>query len=330
MRAWAIDRYGDNTQLKLRDFPKPQPADDEVLVELKAASINPVDYKMRSGELKLVLHYDFPLIMGNDGAGVIVDMGKHVSRFRIGDEVYLRPHKERIGTLAEFICARESAVALKPANITFEEAASLPLVGLTCLQALEPLLKKGQRVFIPAGSGGVGTFAVQLAKALGAYVITNTSTKNIEFVKSLGADEVIDYTKTDFSEVVDKVDYVFDTMGGETQAKAFKILKRGGLQISIVGPPTASYAKESGAGTLIWLGAGVLGFPSQLRAWRHGVRYGFMFMQPSGEGLAKIAALVEEGKIKPVLDQIFPFSQGDLAMARVEGGHARGKVVVKI
>lgn len=332
MKAWAITRYGDNSHVKLIDVAEPLPNDDEVLIQVKAASINPVDFKIRNGELRLVLNYRFPLILGNDCSGVVTKVGKNVTAFKVGDEVYTRPHKERIGTLAQFIAAQEDTVAHKPKGISFEEAASLPLVGLTSWQALltRGKMKAGDKVFIPAGSGGVGTFAIQLAKHFGAYVATNTSTKNVDFVKSLGADLVIDYKKEDFSKVLSGFDIVFDTMGGETQRKGFGILKPGGQLISIVGPPTAAFAKEVGTNVIVQTIAGVLGLPAHLQAaFRHST-YKFLFMLPDGDQLAQIAALVEQKKLRPIVDRVFPFAEANQALAYVESGRARGKVIVSI
>jgi NADPH:quinone reductase-like Zn-dependent oxidoreductase len=332
MKAWAIEKYGDNSVVKLMDFPIPSIGENEVLIQIKAASINPVDFKIRNGKLRFVLPYRIPLIIGNDCAGIITRVGGKVSKFKIGDEVYTRPHKDRTGTLAEFIAVNESAVAQKPKNLSFEEAASIPLVGLTSWQALlsRSGMKKGQRVFIAAGSGGVGTFAIQLAKHFGAYVITNTSTKNVEFVRSLGADEVIDYKSQDFSKVISDIDIFFDTMGGETQAKGFLVLKRGGTNVSIVGPPTAAFTREVGLNLFIQIVAATLSLWTNMRAAIKGCRYIFLFMLPDGAGLEKIARLIEGGSIRPVLDRVFKFEKANEALAYVESGHTLGKVVVSI
>jgi alcohol dehydrogenase len=270
VKAWAIDKYGDNSRVKLRDVPEPTLGEDELLVQIKAASINPVDFKIRDGKMRFVLSYQFPLILGNDCAGIVIRVGAKVTHFSVGDEVFTRPHKDRIGTLAELVSVKESAAARKPRNISFEEAASLPLVGLTSWKALLTRggLRAGQRVFIPAGSGGVGTFAIQLAKNFGAYVISNASGKNVPLVKSLGADEVIDYTREDFSRRISDIDIFFDTMGDETQRKGFTVLKPGGQLISIVGPPTVAFVREVGLGFFIQAAAFLLSFASHLRAAR--------------------------------------------------------------
>lgn len=332
MKAWAINSYGDNSKVHLLELPKISPKEDEVLIKIHAASINPVDFKIRDGKLKFVLRYKFPLILGNDCSGVVVEIGSKVTHFKVGDEVYTRPHKDNIGTLAELIAAKESAVAHKPKNISFEEAASIPLVGLTSWQALITYgkLAVGKKVFIPAGSGGVGTFAIQLAKHLGAYVATNTSTKNIEFVKSIGADLVIDYKKEDFSKILSDYDVVFDTMGDETQKKAFHILKPGGQLISIVGPPTWAFMKDAQLGPFLQFASAILGFPTHIRAYLHKNKYKFLFMLPDGKCLEEIKDLIEKNKIKPVIDKIFPFEKANEALSYVETGRARGKVIVKV
>lgn len=227
MKAFVVDRYGRKNGIRAGDMPMPEPREDDVLIQIHAAGVNPLDSKIRDGEFKLILPYRLPLILGNDLAGVVVRVGSRVRRFKPGDEVYARPHKDRIGTFAEFIAVKEDGVALKPTALTMEEAASIPLVGLTAWQALieKGQLKKGQKVLIHAGSGGVGTFAIQLAKHVGATVATTTSTRNIELVKRLGADIVIDYKKDDFSAILKDYDVVLDTQGGNALEKSLRVLK---------------------------------------------------------------------------------------------------------
>ena len=249
MKAFILDRYGSNDVVRAGEMPDPELHDDDVLVQIHAASVNPVDLKIRDGKLKLILPYRLPFILGNDLAGVVVRVGSGVRRFKPGDEVYARPDEDRIGAFAEFISIKEDAVANKPKKLTMEEAASIPLVGLTAWQALveRANLKTGQKVLIHAGSGGVGTFAIQLAKHLGAIVATTTSTANVEWVKRLGADIVIDYKKDDFANILHDYDVVLDTLGGETLEKSLRVLKPGGKLISISGPPDPDFAKEIGA-----------------------------------------------------------------------------------
>jgi NADPH:quinone reductase-like Zn-dependent oxidoreductase len=332
MKAWAIEEYGDNSVVKLMELPEPQMNDDEVLIGVRAASINPVDYKTRSGMLQAVTRYKMPLIMGHDCAGVIVKKGTKVDRFEIGDEVYSQHGTEKPGTLAEFVAAKAEYVARKPNNITFEEAASLPLVGLTSWQALfdQARLKKGDRVFIPAGSGGVGSFAVQLARHSGAYVISSTSAKNIELVKSLGADEVFDYERQNVSDLKPDINIVFDTIGGETQSKALGLLVPGGTLVSITGPPTPEFMREAKLNVGLQLVAALLSLVPLVRTAMAKTHYKFLFMVPDGAVLEKIARLVEEGAIRPVVDKVYPFTRANEAIGHVEAGHARGKVVVTL
>ena len=332
MKACVIEKYGDSSVVEVRSMPEPVPAADEVLIAVRAASINPVDFKIRSGKLRQVVAYDFPLILGNDCAGVILKAGANVSRFKSGDAVFVRRSKGSGGTFAERTTAHESELAHKPDAITFEEAAGIPLVGLTAWQAMvvRGRLKAGQHVFIPAGSGGVGSFAIQLARHLGAQVTTTTSSKNVEWVRALGADRVIDYRSEDFGETLRDVDLVFDTMGGATQVAAFASLKPGGRLISIVGPPTLAFAREAGLGPLVRFGAWLMGWSANARARRHHATYEFFLMSPDGAQLAEIGALIEAGIIKPQVDRVFPLEQARAALDYVETGRARGKVILAV
>lgn len=332
MKACAIEKYGDSSVVQIRSLPEPAVADDEVLIAVKAASINPVDFKIRNGKLRQIVNYDFPLILGNDCSGIILETGSKVRRFKTGDAVYVRRGKGSGGTFAERTTAHESELAHKPGNLTFEEAAGIPLVGLTAWQAMvvRGQLQPGQHVFIPAGSGGVGSFAIQLAHHLGARVSTTTSTKNVDFVRSLGADRVIDYTREEFSGILNDVDLVFDTLGGQTQAKAFACLRPGGRVISIVGPPTLAFAREAGLGPLIRIGAYLLGRSTHARARRHHAFYEFFMMSPDGAQLAEIGALIEAGTIKPVVDRVYPLDRARDALDYVETGRARGKVILAV
>lgn len=332
MKAWAQHAYGDGSKLSLVELPEPEVGPYDVLIALRAASLNPVDFKIREGKLRFVLPYRFPLVLGNDGAGVVTRVGEQVTRFRAGDEVYTRVPKLRIGTLAEFIAVQEDAVALKPSTASFEEAAGIPLAGLTAWQAL---LERGaigppSRVFIPAGSGGVGSLAVQIAKHVGAYVATTTSGRNVDFVKSLGADLVLDYTREDFAQELSNYDFVFDTMGGEIQRKALSILQPGGRLVSIVGPPTWRFAREMHLGFTTSAVSGLLGLPAQLRARAHGARYEFLFMRPDGAQLTELARLIDQKEIRPIVDRVFDFTEVREAFAYLETGRARGKVIVRM
>ena len=332
MKAFLIDRYAKGAALRLGEVPEPELREDEVLVRIHAASVNPVDAKIRDGEFKLVLPYRLPLILGNDAAGVVVRVGSKVRKFKTGDEVYGRPAKDRIGTFAEFIAINEADVAMKPKNLTMEEAASVPLVALTAWQALvdRANLKKGQKILIHAGSGGVGAIAIQLAKHIGATVATTTSTANVDLVGSLGADVVVDYKKDDFENVLQGYDVVLNSLGKDTLEKSLRVLKPGGKLISISGPPDPEFARESGSGWLLRQAMRLLSFSIRRKSKRHRVSYSFLFMKPSGGQLEQIASLIEAGAIRPVVDRVFPFEKTNEALAYVETGRARGKVVIAV
>jgi NADPH:quinone reductase-like Zn-dependent oxidoreductase len=332
VKALILDRYGEKDGLRIGEVPDPELREGDVLVEVHAAGVNPLDFKIRNGEFKLVLPYRLPLILGNEVAGVVVRVGSRVRRFKPGDEVYARPAKDRIGSFAEFISMDEDAVAIKPKGLTMEEAASIPLVGLTAWQVLieRANLKKGQRVLIHAGSGGVGTFAIQLAKHVGAVVATTTSTANLEWVKALGADIVIDYSKDDFATLLSDYDVVLNSLGGEVLEKSLQVLKPGGKLISISGPPDADLAKDLGSSWILRQIMRLLSYRIRKKAQRHRVSYSFLFMRASGDQLREIGRLIDSGTIRPVVDRVFPFEATNEALAYVERGRAKGKVVVKV
>jgi NADPH:quinone reductase-like Zn-dependent oxidoreductase len=332
MKAFIVDRYRDKDGGRIGDRPEPELRDDDVLVRVHAAGVNLLDIKIRSGEFKLILPYRLPLILGNDVAGVVVRVGARVRRFKPGDEVYARPDQDRIGTFAEFIAMDEADVAIKPQDLTMEEAASLPLVALTAWQTLieRAGLKKGQKVLIHAGSGGVGTVAIQLAKHLGATVATTTSTANVDLVKSLGADIVIDYKKDDFEKILHDYDVVLNSLGNETLQKSLQVLKPGGKLISISGPPDADFARDIGSSWVLRQLMRVLSRRIRRKARRHGVSYSFLFMKANGDQLRNITSLVDSKIMRPVLDRVFPFAETKEALAYVETGRAKGKVVVKV
>ena len=332
MKAFIVDRYGNNDGVQASEMPDPEVRDDDVLVQIHAASVNPLDLKIRGGSLKLILPYRLPFVLGNDLAGVVVRVGSRVQRFKRGDAVYARPDQDRIGAFAEFISIKEDAVASKPKELTMEEAASIPLVGLTAWQALieRANLKAGQKVLVHAGSGGVGTFAIQLAKHVGALVATTTSTANLDWVKRLGADIVIDYRKDDFETLLHDYDVVLDTLGGETLEKSLRVLKPGGKLISLSGPPDPDFAKDIGSTWILRLVMRLLSYRIRQKAKRHQVSYSFLFMRASGDQLREIASLIDSGIIRPVLDRVFPFASTKEALVYVETGRAKGKVVVKV
>lgn len=332
MRAFIVERYGGEAGVRAAEVPDPPVGADDVLIKIHAASVNPLDLKTRDGEFKAILPYRVPFILGNDLAGVVAEVGANVSRFAVGDEVYARPGKDRIGTFAEFIAVHQDDVAIKPATLTMAEAASLPLVALTSWQALveRARLRPGQMVLIHAGSGGVGTIAIQLAKHLGATVATTVSAANIDLVKSLGADVVVDYRTQAFETVLRDYDVVLDTLGGQNLIKSLRVLKPGGRLISIAGPPDPAFARELGANPIIRLAMTALSFQTRRRARRHGVTYSFLFMKASGDQLRELTPLIDAGKIRPVIDRVFPFKETREALAYVEAGRAKaGKVVVQ-
>ena len=332
MKAFITDRYSKQDPMRLGEMPEPELGDDDVLIEVHAAGLNQLDSKIKSGEFKLILPYRMPLVLGHDVAGVVSRVGSRVQQFKVGDEVYSRAPDHRIGTLAQFIAVNESAVARKPASLSMKEAASIPLVGLTVWQALveKANLKKGQKVFIQAGSGGVGTFAIQLAKHLGAIVATTTSTANVDWVRRLGADIVIDYRKQDFESILHGYDVVLNSQNGKTLEKSLRILKPGGQLISISGPPDPAFAADIGAPGFVKLILRLLSSGVRRRAKRLGVDYSFLFMKASGGQLREITPLIDAGAIRPVVDKVFPFESTNEAMAYVEAGRAKGKVVIKV
>ncbi len=331
MKTYLIEEYGDRSAVHPAEMPEPRPGPEDVLVEIHAASVNPLDFKIRDGAFKAILPYRLPLVLGNDFAGVVVKAGSAVTRFAVGDEVYARPDKDRIGTFAERIAVHQDDLAPKPAGLTMAEAASLPLVALTAWQALveRARLRPGQKVLIHAGSGGVGTVAVQLAKHLGAYVATTASAANAETVRELGADLVIDYRTQDFEELLDGYDVVLDSLGGRTLDKSLRVLKPGGQVISIAGPPTADFARELGANAVLRLVMNALSFKVRRQAKRRGVTYSFLFMKADGARLRELTRLVGTGTLRPVVDSVFPFDRTLDALEYAEEGRAKaGKVVV--
>ncbi|MFZ3129110.1 MAG: NADP-dependent oxidoreductase [Rhodoferax sp.] len=332
MKAFVLERYAKKGALRLADISTPELRDDEVLVEVHAAGVNLLDTKIRSGEFKLILPYRLPVILGHDVAGVVAKTGPRVRNFKVGDEVYARVDDFRIGTFAEFVPVKEASLARKPKNLTMEEAASIPLVGLTAWQALveKAQLKRGQQVFIQAGSGGVGTFAIQLAKHLGADVATTTSKTNVALVKGLGADVVVDYKTQNFEDVLRNYDAVLNSQDGKTLDKSLRVLKGGGKLISISGPPDPEFGKEIAASGFVKLVMRLLSSGVRRRVRSLGLGYSFLFMRANGAQLQAITRLIEEGAIRPVIDKVFPFDSTNEALAYVEAGRAKGKVVIKI
>src|ERR1700736_2837460 len=308
MKAVRIHNYGGPEVLKYEDAPRPEPQADEVLVRVHAAGVNPIDWKVREGHMKDFWPHKLPLILGWDLSGVVEELGRGVSRFKIGDEVYSVPDPTRHGTYADYIVVRESEVALKPNALHHIRAAAVPLTALTAWQALfdTAQLQPGQRVLIHGAAGGVGHFAVQLAKWKGAHVMGTASTKNHEMLYELGADELIDYTVLKFESIVRDVDVVLDTIGGDTQERSWQVLKKGGTLVSLVQQPSESKAKEHGA---------------------RGIRLG---ARPNGRELAEIAKIIDAGKLAPVIDRILPLSEARRAHELSQSGHTHGKIVLRV
>ncbi|AYG78048.1 2-haloacrylate reductase [Streptomyces hundungensis] len=333
MKAFMVEKYGDQAGMRAAEAPDPQVGADDVLVKIHAAGVNPLDLRIRNGDFKTFLPYRLPLILGNDLAGTVVRVGPSVTRFAVGDEVYARPDKDRIGTFAELIAVHQEDLAPIPATLTMTEAASLPLVALTAWQALveRARVQPGQKVLVHAGAGGLGSIAVQLAKALGAHVATTVSTAKVDLARDLGADVVIDYRTQDFEEVLNGYDVVLDSLGGENLAQSLRVLKPGGTAISVAGPPDPAFARELGANPVLRLAMTALSSKTRRQAKRLGVTYSFLFMKASGDQLRELTPLIDTGKVRPVVDRAFPFDETLQAMEYVEKGRAKaGKVVVSM
>jgi alcohol dehydrogenase len=328
VKAALIRRYGE--QVRLEDVPRPVPAPGDVLVQVRAASVNPLDLKIRGGKVKAVVDYPFPLVLGNDLSGTVLE--SRGTRFKPGDEIYARLDKDRIGAFAEFALVREGAAAAKPPKLSHVEAASIPLVGLTAWQAMIDIgrVTRGQRVLIHAGSGGVGSFAIQLAKHLGAWVATTVGARNLDLVKELGADEAIDYRAARFDEVLREIDFVLDTQGGETLLRSFATVRRGATVVSIGALPTLAFAHAWGMNPLLWLPLAYLTRKETGLARRAGAHYEYLFMKASGEQLEQIGKLLDAGAVQPIIDNVFKLDEIAEALAYSESGRATGKVVVHI
>jgi len=332
MKALVLKRYGGLDHVAFTDIPRPALKPDEILVQVHAAGLNPIDYLIPKGTFKPMLKFQLPATLGSDLAGVVVEVGSRVTRFKTGDAVFASIFDLGTGALAEFAVVPESAAALKPSNLDFVQAASIPMVGLTSWQALKERakLKPGQKAFIPAGSGGIGTFAIQLAKHLGAKVGTTTSTGNVDLVRSLGADEVIDYKQQEFEKVLRNYDAVLGTVRGDAVEKSLQILKPKSNVVSIVGPPDAAFARGRGMNFFFTFVFGLLSRKIIRNSRKRGIEYSFLFVHPDGRQLTEIGELLKAGRIRPVIDKVFPFDQAKEALAYLEKGRAKGKVVVQM
>ena len=334
MRAVFIERFGEDAPLRFGEVPERSCGPDDLVVEVRAASLNPVDLRVRAGDLQRLHHYRLPLRLGSDVSGVVTKLGERVTDFEPGDEVFARLPKDRLGAFAERVTLPAAVAARKPARLDHVQAAGVPLAGLTALQALRwAELASGQRVLVHAGSGGVGTFAIQLARHLGATVVTTVGARNEELVRSLGAGHVIDYRTTRFDEVLAgtaAVDVVFDTQGGDTLYRSFSVVRPGGGVVTIGGRPTASEAVAAGQPSLITrLFLHQAHRRTRSLARRHDARFRYLFMVPSGRQLAELATLIEQGRLTPVIDRTYPLEAAAEAFAHVASGHATGKVVLR-
>lgn len=332
MKALTFKRYGKTPEIAFADVPCPELKPDELLVQVHAAGVNPIDNMIPTGLFKMVVKFQLPATLGSDLAGVVTQVGSRVTRFKPGDAVFASIFDQGTGSLAEFAVVPESAAALKPPSLDFVQAASIPMVGLTSWQALKERvnLQPGQKVFIPAGSGGIGTFAIQLAKWLGATVGTTTSTGNVDLVRSLGADEVVDYKKQQFETVLRGYDAVLGTVRGDAIEKSIGILKSRGSIVSLVGPLDAAFARARGLNLALKAVFALMSRKIKRLAAKQGVEYSFLFARPDGDQLARIGELIETQRIRPVIDRVFPFEQAKEALDYLALGRARGKVVVQM
>jgi NADPH:quinone reductase-like Zn-dependent oxidoreductase len=332
MKALVLKRYGKTNNIGFADIARPVPKPNEIVVQVHAAGLNPIDTMIPKGAFKPIIKLRLPATLGSDLAGIVVEVGSGVTRFKAGDAVFASTFDMDVGAIAEFAALPESVAAFKPANLSFVEAASIPMVGLTSWQALKERgnLQPGQKVFIPAGSGGIGTFAIQLAKHLGATVGTTTSTGNVDLVRSLGADEIVDYKKQEFEDVLKNYDMVLGTVRGDAIVKSLKILRSGSRIVSLIGPPDKEFAQARGMSFLMRFVFGLLSRKIIRMGRKRGADYSFLFVRPDGEQLGEISKLLAAGSILPVIDKIFPFDQTIDALAYLEKGRAKGKVVVEL
>ena len=331
MRAYVLKHYGGSEGSQLMDVPAPSMRPRDILVMVRAAGLNPVDFKFREGKLRAIVRPKLPFVLGNELAGEVIAVGSDVKRFRVGDSVFARVAKDRGGAFAEQACVDEDYAAHIPLGLDFAAAAAVPLAGLTALQALRDELnvKPGQRVFISGGAGGVGTFAIQIAKWLGAYVTTTASKRGEALVRSLGADDVIDYSSRELTKIGRTFDAGFDLIGGKTLKQMFEIMKPGTKIVSVAGVPEPQTAiKDLSGGTALSVAFWIMSCGIRSRARREGISYRYLFMHPSGNDLAQLGELIEQRALKVIVDKVYPFVEISEGLAYVENGRAKGKVVV--
>ena len=330
MKAIVINTFGETP--RLAELPTPTPGPTDLLVRVRAAGLNPVDNAILNGQMQALIAYPLPLTLGSELAGVVEAVGPQVTRFSAGDEVYARLDKTRIGALAEHALVREAHAARKPASLNFEEAAGIPLAGLTAWQALTEVgqVSKGQRVLIHAGAGGVGSLGIQLARSLGAWVATTVSARNMALAKDLGADQVIDYNAGRFEDELSELDFVLDTVGRETLARSIPLVKPGGMVVTVYGSPTPQVAQAMGAAPQVVAALRERHAANEALAVAHGVRYAYMFMRPDGAQLERLAALADAGRLRAITDSLYPLEEAAAALAHLAEGHATGKVIVRV
>jgi alcohol dehydrogenase len=333
MRAFLLDRYGGPESARLAEVPRPEPRDRDVLIHVHAAGLNPVDYKIREGKLKPITDYSLPVVLGNELSGTVIARGAAATRFAIGDAVFARVAKDRLGAFAEYACVDEDCVARVPSSIDLVHAAAVPLAALTAMQCLrdELALQRGQRLLVNGGAGGVGTFAIPLARLFGLDVTATASARGADLVRSLGANRVIDYTTTPLASLARDFDGALDLVGGDSLSALFALVKPGGAVVSIAGLPEPQTArKDLGRGSVLAFLFWMISFPLRQVARRNGVRYRYKFMHPSGTELTELAQLIDAGTLPVTVDRVFPFAQIADAFAYLEQGRAKGKVVVRM
>lgn len=333
MRAWQAVQYGNERDcLRLNTIEKPTPKSMEVCIKVHAASLNPIDYKLLHGDLIKLMPMQFPITMGFDAAGVIDSVGSSADKFKVGDKVYVRANRESLRAFAEYTVQPEAFVALMPNNVSFEESASFPLVALTTIQGFvdRAHLKSGDSILIHAGSGGLGSFAIQYAKQMGLMVHTTTSSKNADWVKALGADEVLCYDKINVADIKNQYDAVFDTLGGNASLLAFDQIKSGGVVISVAGPPDIEMREKFAKNFIVRFVMWMMARKVYSAAKAKNARYFRYLTESSGEQLSQMTPMIEQGTIKPVIDRVFPFEQGIEAFEYLVAGRAKGKVIIKI
>ena len=329
MKAVVLNKK--NEDLEIKDVPMPEIDEDDVLVKVKYAGVNPLDNMIVREEVKLITPYKYPLVMGNEFSGIVEKTGSSVTDFTEGDRVYARMPLNKIGAFAEYVAINKDAIAKIPDYLKFDEAACVPLTALTAIQAFELMNpSKGEKIFISGGTGSLGAMAIPIAKDLGLHIITSGSEKNRQRVMDLGVSEFIDYKTQDYSEILSDVDYVLDTLGESELEKEFKILKPGGILVSLKGLPNEEFAKRMGLSTVKKLLFKFAGRKFDKLASKKNQKYYFLFVESNGKQLEQVSRIFEEKNIKPSIDTIFELSDVNKAMDKVDKGGSKGKTLIKI